>query len=147
LAENVGQQLYFASGAHDAREERDARPETDLRRFCTLALPLLENLAGVHYPSVTHQVVQTLDHLRTVRPRIALLAAAAAVTGDHGYSRESLALDAVHNMVRHYLAEQRELLLTDQGCMSAVRIMLETYIRAGWDKAAQLAEELDDLFR
>jgi hypothetical protein len=49
-------------------------------------------------------------------------------------------------MVWHYLAEQRELLLTDQGSMAAVRVMLETYIRAGWDKAAQLAEELDDLF-
>ena len=145
-AENVGQQVYFASGAHDAREGKDARPGTDLRRFFTLALPLLENLANVHYPSVTHQIVQTLDHLRVVRPRLALLAAAATVTGDQGYSRESLALDAVLNMVRHYLAEQRELLLTDQDSMSAIRTVLETYIRAGWDEAAQLAEELDDLF-
>lgn len=138
--------MYFASGAHDAREGKDTKTGTDLRRFFNLALPLLENLANVHYPSVTHQIVQTLDHLRTVRPRLTLLAAAAAVTGDQGYSRESLALDAVLNMVRHYLAEHRELLLTDQDSMSAIRTMLETYIRAGWDKAAQLAEELDDLF-
>lgn len=146
LAANIGQQLYYASTANDAREATDAQPKADARRFFTLALPLLEGLSGVRYPSVTHEIVRTLDHLRTVRPRPALLAAAAAVTGDPGYSRESLALDAVHGMVRHYLAEQRELLLTDRDSMSAVRLMLETYIRAGWDEAAQLAEELDDLF-
>lgn len=146
LAENTGQQLYFASGAHDAQEAKSTQPSGGLRRFCTLALPLLEHLAGVRYPAVTHHIVQTPDHLRLTQPRPALLAAAAAVTGDPGYSHEPLALDAVHTLVRHYLAEQRELLLNDQVSMSAVRMMLEMYVRAGWDKALQLAEELDDLF-
>jgi hypothetical protein len=49
-------------------------------------------------------------------------------------------------MIRHHLSGQRELLLNDQDSMSSLRTMLETYICADWDKAARLAEELDDLF-
>jgi hypothetical protein len=146
VAENIGRQIYFASGAHDDQSGQTSERVGDMRQFCALAMPLLEHLANVRYPSVTHQIIQTLDHLRLARPRGALLTAAAIVTADTGYSYEPIALDTVHRLVTHYLAERRDLLLTDPTTMSAVRQMLEMYIRVGWDKAVQLAEELDELF-
>ena len=59
---------------------------------------------------------------------------------------EPLALDAIHLLVRHYLADHRDLVLSDPTCISGIRAMLEVFVRAGWDKAIELAEELDDLF-
>ncbi|WP_416903537.1 hypothetical protein [Micromonospora echinospora] len=89
--------------------------------------------------------MQTADHLRLAQPRRALLVAARTVTEDVAYAREHLALIAVHDLVRHYLAEQRDLVLNDVECLTAVRKILEAYVRLGWDKAIELTEELDEL--
>ncbi|MGH3766165.1 MAG: hypothetical protein ACRDTX_13615 [Pseudonocardiaceae bacterium] len=147
VADNIGQQLYFASGAFDhTKSPACITPKGDLLRFSTFALPLLEHLSAIGYPAVTHHITQTIDHLRPVQPRRALLIAAQAITNDPGYAREPLALDAVHLLVRHYLSDHRELVLSDPTCISGIRAMLEVFVRVGWDKAIELAEELDDLF-
>ncbi|WP_431947229.1 hypothetical protein [Micromonospora marina] len=146
VAESICQQMYYASGAHDASQtEESARPRGDLRRFSSLALPLLEQLSAIDHPAVTHRIVQTTDHLRLAQPRRALLVAARTITGDTAYAREQLALTAVHDLVRHYLAEQRDLVLNDPECLTAIRKTLEAYVRLGWDKAIELTEELDEL--
>lgn len=147
VADNIGQQLYFASGAYDDTKSPDCvTPKGDLRRFSTFALPLLEHLSAIGYPAITHHIAQTIDHLRPAQPRQALLIAAQAITNDPGYAREPLALDAVHLLIRHYLSDHRELVLSDPTCISRIRAMLEAFVRIGWDKAIELAEELDDLF-
>ncbi|XVU23005.1 hypothetical protein ACQPZJ_37925 [Actinoplanes sp. CA-054009] len=148
VAESIGQQVYYASGAHDDSQAQKPAPlRGDLRRFSSLALPLLERLAAIDYPAVTHRIVQTADYLGREQPRRALLVAARTVTGDGAYAHDQLALTAVHDLVRHYLAEHRDLVLNDAECMSAIREMLEAYVRLGWEKAIELAEELDDLFK
>jgi hypothetical protein len=146
IASNIGEQLYFSSGAFDTATPDRVTPKGDLRRFSAFALPLLEGLAAIGHPAVTHQIVQTIDHLRPLQPRSALLIAAQAVTGDPAYVRESLGLDAVHLLVRHYLFDHRELVLGNSTCLSAIRTMLEAFLRVGWDKTIELAEDLDDLF-
>ncbi|WP_231618752.1 hypothetical protein, partial [Nonomuraea sp. SBT364] len=32
-------------------------------------------------------------------------------------------------------------------CMTAVRMLLETFVRQGWDEAIQFVERLEDMFR
>ena len=147
LADCVGQQVYFSSGAHDMSEGKEpAQPRGDLRQFSTLALPLLEQLVEIDYPAVTHRVVQTADHLRLTQPRRALLIAARAISEDAAYAREPLALDAVLDLLRRYLTEHRNLVLNDNDCMDAIRKMLEAHVRLGWDKAIELSEKLEDYF-
>lgn len=147
VAENIGQQLYFASGAFDDTKPPDrVTPRGDLRRFSTFALPMLQRLAAIGYPAVTHHIVETIDHLRPVQPHRALLIAAHAITNDPTYAHEPLALDTVHLLIRHYLSDHRELVLSDPAGISSMRSMLEVFVQVGWDKAIELAEELDDLF-
>jgi hypothetical protein len=147
VAENVGQQLYFASGGgDDTKAPSRPAPSGDLRRFSILALPLIEKLSAIGCPAVTHHIVQTIDHLRPVQPRRGLIIAANSVTNDASYAREPLALDAVHLLIRHYLADHRKMVLSDPTCISPIRAMLEVFVRAGWDKAIALAEDLDSLF-
>jgi len=95
---------------------------------------------------VTHHIIQSIERLLPQRPRLALLVAAHAVTNDAGYAREQLGINAVVTLTRRYLSEHRDLLREDAACLSAVRSLLEVFVRAGWDKAIELSEELDDLF-
>jgi hypothetical protein len=53
---------------------------------------------------------------------------------------------AVSSRARHYTADQPGLLLNDPESATAVRTLLEAFIRLGWDQAITLAEELDELF-
>jgi len=147
IADTISLQVHFATGALD--ELQPAAPTSnrgESGRFTDLALSLLKGLSGIHYPSVTHHIIQSIERLLPQRPRLALLVAAHAVTNDAGYAREQLGIDAVVTLTRRYLSEHRDLLREDAACLSAVRSLLEVFVRAGWDKAIELSEELDDLF-
>jgi hypothetical protein len=147
VAEGVAQQLYFASGAFDKQSSAPPTPRGDSNEFWVLAHPLLTRLADVHHPTVTQHIVQTIDHLSACEPRQALMLAAQAVLGDRAYAREPLGLDVALNLAKRYLTEHGELLRTDTDSLTAVRSLLEAFVRVGWDRAMDLAEELDELFR
>jgi hypothetical protein len=144
IAENIAQHLYFASGAFG---QGDPSPSGEGQsRFSSLALPLLDQLSHIHFPAVTQHIVQITDHISGTQPKRALLIAAAAVIGDPAYPREPLGLDATLQLVRRYTAEHRSLVLNDPECTTAVRALLEAFVRLGWDQAIDLAEQLDGLF-
>jgi hypothetical protein len=147
IAEELARQLYDASGAFDQRDPSSPSPSRgDQARFCTLALPLLQGLSAIHYPAITRHIVQIADHLTPLQPKPLLMLAAAAVTGDTMYAREPMGLDAALHLIRHYTVDYRGLVLDDPECTAAVRGMLESFVRLGWDKAIELAEDLDELF-
>ncbi len=147
IADEVTRHLYSASGTFDREtSSRPATPANGLTRFSALALPLLDALSAIHYPAVTHHIVETIDRIGGTQPKRAFLIAVNAVTHDPGYPREILAVDATIRLIRHYTADHRGLLLSDPESATAVRTLLEAFIRLGWDKAITLAEELDELF-
>lgn len=124
-----------------------AQAETVVCEFCSYAIPILDALTNVQHPAVTHHIVQLADVLCPYEPRAALLTAQKAVTGDRGYAREALGLDATLSLTRRYLTDHRDLLRTDALCLTAIRALLEVFVRVGWDQALRLSEDLDELFR
>jgi hypothetical protein len=144
VADSLATNLYHASGAFTAGQPR---PLGDPMFFATLALPVLTDLAHVHHPAVTHHIVQTAEHLSRVACKDALLLTQQAVTGDPGYIIESLGLDAALDMINRCVADHRDLVLGDPECATAVRTVLEQFVRAGWPRAIDTAENLDQLFR
>jgi hypothetical protein len=147
IADEVARHLYSASGASDREtSSQPATPADGLTRFCALALPLLDALSAIHYPAVTHHIVETIDRIGETQPKRAFLIAVNAVTHDPAYPREVLAVDTTIRLIRHYTADHPGLLLSDPESATAVRTLLESFIRLGWDKAITLAEELDELF-
>lgn len=147
IAESISEAVYFASGAFDNRSSKNLATErTDQARFVSLALPILKTLANVHYPNVTHHIVETIGHISTQMPCETLIVAADAVVDDRGYARESLGFTAALTLAKRYLADHRDLLHEDSTCLSAVRRLLGSFVRVGWNEAIELSEELDDLF-
>jgi len=63
------------------------------------------------------------------------------------YEYEPLAVDLIVNLVQRYLAEYRDLVTTDNASLTALRELLEVFVRAGWPQAITLAYQLPDAFR
>jgi hypothetical protein len=115
--------------------------------FFNLAMPLLERMTQVHQPGITHQLVETLAHLAEHDPKRVLLAVHRAVPPGQLYEYEPLAVDLIVNLVQRYLAEYRDLVTTDNASLTALRELLEVFVRAGWPQAITLAYQLPDAFR
>jgi hypothetical protein len=146
VADDLARQVYFASGAFDAKNGKSTKGG-DLTVFADLALPLLEGLGRVHCPMVTHHIVETATHLSSSRPERALLVATEAIMADGAYATESLGLDAALTLVNRYMADHRDTVLGKPACTTAVRSVLEPFVRAGWPRAIRMAERMDELFR
>ncbi|MFB4285558.1 hypothetical protein ACBJ59_60600 [Nonomuraea sp. MTCD27] len=147
IAEEIAQQLYFASEATQSSPLEQPASDKDFRKFCGYAIPILDALTNVQHPAVTHHIVQLADVLCSYEPHAAVLTAEKAVVGDRGYAREALGLDATLSLARRYLTDHRDLLRTDALCLTAIRALLEVFVRVGWDQALRLSEDLDELFR
>ncbi|RLK24445.1 hypothetical protein DER29_2356 [Micromonospora sp. M71_S20] len=146
VADAVAQEIYLASGAFD-RQQGSRGEFGDPLLFAKLALPLLDGIRQVQHPAVTHHIIETVEHLSTLQPKPALFLAMRAITEDQGYVAESLGVDAALKLINRYLADHRELVLGDPECVTAVRVLLERFVRAGWPQAVQMAERMDELFR
>lgn len=148
IANNIAEQIYFASGAHSSRmTPEETTPRGDQSHYATACLPVLELLASISYPRVTHNLVRTLDHIRLHQPARALRVAAQAVANDPGYAREQLGHEATLRMIKNYLADHRDLVFSNPANTTSLRLLLEAYVRTGWEKAIDLAETMTELFR
>ncbi|MFF2079132.1 hypothetical protein ACFVXG_30810 [Kitasatospora sp. NPDC058162] len=141
----ISRELYLASGASEIAAKNMSLG--DPKAFADHALPVLDDLASVGNPAVTHDVINILGHLRSLHPRRVFLSVASAVTATKDYARELQGLEAVLEIVDAYLAEHRELLLNDPACMTALRRVLESFVHLGWEPAIKRAQELPELFR
>jgi hypothetical protein len=153
LADDVAEQLYFASGALEERRtarlggDRSEPIRDDQSLFYQLSIPLLERLAQVHQPKTTHDLVQTLAHLAEHDPKRVFLAVHTALAPGHGYEYEPMAVDIVIGLIRRYLANYRDVVTSDEACLTALREILEAFVRVGWPSAVGLAYQLPDAFR
>jgi hypothetical protein len=147
VANSIVQNIYYASGATNSDEPQEQQATLIQKAFAEQAFPLLDGYSVVHHPSVIHHIIQTLDRISIHAPERALLVAVRAAGGDVHYAREPLALSAVLQLIQRYLADHRELIVSSPKCMTAVRTLLETFVRQGWDEAIQFAERLEDMFR
>jgi hypothetical protein len=146
-------ELYFASGAYD-REASPANPSraslTVHERFYREAHDLLDQMAEIQLPSVTHHLVETLQFFVPLDPRGVFLCVDRAVTEggqQGGYQLEPLAVDLVVGLIRRYLADYRELLHQDADCRRALQRILDIFVAVGWPEARRLTYQLDDIFR
>jgi hypothetical protein len=146
-------ELYFASGAYDPSSSTTSRPQAPQpvhARFYRKARDLLDQLAEVQLPSVTHHLVETLEFFIPLDPRGVFLRIDRAVAQggqQGGYQLESLAVDKIVGLIRRYLADYRGLLHQDPDCRRALQRILDTFVAVGWPEARRLTYQLDDIFR
>jgi hypothetical protein len=153
LIDHAGSEVYFASGAYDRKRQgrADEQPPTRERaeRFYREAGPMLDVLADVGLPSVTHHLLETLEFFIPTDPRGVFLCIGRVVRAGQqgGYQYESLAADLVVRLVERYLAEYRIVLREDAECRQALIEVLDVFVQAGWPTARRLTYRLEEIFR
>lgn len=146
VAAEFGHQLYCASGAADPEAAPGALPRRGpAPRFARLALPILADLAGIADPRLAHHIIKTLDHLRDTQPGRVLAIAATTVTSTEAYARDHIGLQDVSTLIQHVLAEYRTVIMSSAEELAAVRTMLSSFVRLGWDSAIELYEQTNYL--
>ncbi len=146
LIDSVGSNIYFVSGAHDDDESPD---EQVLRRLYNEAREVIDELAEVGLPPLSHHLLQTLEVMVPVDPRGVFRRIAHVVKGGRkgGYQYDSLAEDVIVRLVDRYLADHRDLFRHDEEAREHLVRVLDTFVQAGSEGARRLSYGLDGIFR
>jgi hypothetical protein len=150
VLDSVASQLYFASGAHDARRDNTVEDATLVQvRLADEAVELIARVGSVPLPRITHHLVEMLEHVLDARPERTLLGLRdIVVTGGQqgGYQLDKMAVDLVVRIVDRLLADHRGILQAPE-CLTALRQILDVFVEAGWPSAHRLAYGLEHIFR
>ncbi len=155
IVDNVGMQLFFASGAHDEKVKpgTDGLTDDQVRRFWTEARPLLTKLADEMHPHTSYHLVQTLHHLLPFDPRETFLLAVRSLRGASAgrMQHEQLAVPVVVKLIQRMLADHRHIFRSPVGqeneCLTALLDVLDLFVEAGWPEARQLTNRLEEIYR
>jgi len=153
LLDRIGIEVYFASGVYDAERQGNTYGERGIspksRRFYLEGGMILDALADIALPSITHHLVKTLKYFIPSNPSEVFLRIHRAVLAGQqgGYQYESMASEIIVQLVERYLAEYRALLQEDADCRRALVEVLDVFVKAGWPSARKLVYRLEEIFR
>lgn len=154
LVDNIATQVYFASGAYRESQSSDQQKTRDAERavrarFWKETHELLSTLALAAYPSVTHHLLETLEHFVADDPRgVFQLIAKAVIEGrSGGYQFEDLGLKLLIKLIRQYLADYRWIFIDSEEARIGLMSALDTFVDAGWPDAQELAYTLPEMLR
>jgi hypothetical protein len=154
VADHITREIYFASGAFADRQQgttgnRGPLSLAERKRFYSEAERLLDKLASLGYPAISHTLLETLESFIGFDPRGVFLRISKTVQESRagGYQYESMAVDLIVRMVERYLAEYRLVFQQDKGCRQGLIALLDAFVRAGWPAARRLAYRLEEIFR
>lgn len=146
VLDTVGTNIYFVSGAHD---DDDSPGKRALQRLYSESRDVIDELAAVGIPSLSHHLLETLEVLIPFDPRGVFRRIARVVHGGRkgGYQFDSLAEDAIVRLVNRYLADHRDLFQRDEEARQHLVAVLDTFVEAGSEGARKLSYGLDGIFR
>ena len=153
LIDGVGSEVYFASGAFDAKRHgkpgEALKPKPESERFYKEAGIIIDELAESGLPSVSHHLLEALDYFVPLYPKDVFLRIGQVVRSGAkgGYQYESLAADLIVTLVERYLSEYRLLMREDEECCRTLIELLDVFVQAGWPSARRLTYRLEEIFR
>lgn len=145
-------QFYFGSGAFGDLQVEDGPGLHDaaaMARFLADYAGVLAMLADTRNPEALHHLIQLYQFLIPAAPSAVFGAVHAVLVGpgeQEGYHFETLAIGVVVDIVRHYLADYREIFENENRRDNLVAI-LGLFADAGWPDALKLLYDLPDLLR
>jgi hypothetical protein len=154
LIDSVAAEILFASGAFEEKKQQKGEQAQTLgiaekQRFFAEMSPLLDKLTESSFPSVTHNLLKTLQFFVPLDPAKAFLRIGQALRAGQsgGYQYDPLAVDLVVGLIERYLAEYRTVFRESKDCQLALLEILDIFVRANWPRARRLTYRMDEIFR
>lgn len=150
--DQLGHTVQDAIGVRDGRGRSDGDqtipPETR-QRFLREIAPVLDLLSDVALPALTHKLLEGMERAIDFDPPAALLWAARTVRAgtQAGYEYEAMGVDVALRLVQLVIAEHQKLLVEREDCRSALVVILDSFVRAGWPQTFELVSRLENVFR
>ncbi len=148
LIDQVGDQLYFSSGASAQGGEDVPLAGIDSKRtFLRDATPIIQRLGDVGAPHTIYYLIELLDFLRPADPEAVFdLIAHALLKGGsrQGYEFEPLAINRFVTIVGIYLADHRGIFASPERREKLIAC-LDIFVNAGWPAARRLLYRLPEL--
>jgi DNA replication protein DnaC len=145
----IGNQIYFASGAYDGKNQEQVLSNEARAAFWLEAQGVIKALTHCALPSIAHHLIQTLQSFLVFAPAEVFHNITAVVRSAQrwGYQYESMAIDLLVEITELYLAQYPTLLQDDKQCRQELMYVLETFVNAGWPAALRLIYRLEDMYR
>ena len=154
IIDHIGTEIYFASGAYDAKRQNrtdDSGSLTDEEkaRFYGEAGPILDALAEVGLPRLAYHLLETLESFIPIDPEGIFLRIGQVLQSGQawGYQYETLGADLMVRLIERYLAEYRSLLRQNDNCRRTMLEVLDIFVKPGWPSARRLTYRLEEIFR
>lgn len=154
LAESIGMQIYYASGAYSRNNRGDDEEKIPMgaearSRFLKDAGGILHLLSEFSNASLAHHLLQTLEFFIPYDPEnVFLLVGKVVKSGERGgYQYESLAAELIVKLVERFIAEYRYVLRESEECRRVLIQILDVFVEAGWPSARRLTYRIEEIFR
>lgn len=150
LLDWIAHQIYFASGAHDAKAQQPGGPvSATAARLADEYGAVIADLGAVPAAPLTHTLMEFVEFVLDERPSWAVEALHAILTKGGqagGYATDSMGIQAMVRVMARLLADHRSV-LRDPGGATAIRETLDVFVDTGWPAAHQLVFRLEQIFR
>ena len=146
LLDSVGWNIYLVSGAKDVDEPPS---QAVLRRLYRESGEVVDDLADVGLPRLSHHLLEALEVLVPVDPGGVFCRIARVIRGGRkgGYEYDSLAERVIVRIVDRYLADHRDLFRGDEAARRHLIGILDAFVLAGSGSARRLSYGLGEIFR
>ncbi len=156
LANDLGRELFFLSGAFHANSMISPTPSDDsppssehVQHFWRNHHQSLRLLADLGLPPLTHHMLEILDFMTPLEPVqvFLLFHDALNAAANNGYQYEKMAVDLALKIVNKYLSEPRAIFQQEPACGPALLAVLDILLKSGWPETRKLAHQISKVYR
>jgi len=148
LADRIGTEFYFASGAYtDGKHHKEAPTELQIEWFVNNK-DLVRGLLSLSLPSMMHYLIQLLEYFIPVAPTdvFDMLVHAYDSGRKRNYQFEQMGVEVCVRIIERYLAAHRDIFAGNPKAQADLVRILDIFIDAGWPEARRLAYRLSDIY-
>jgi hypothetical protein len=147
LLDSLNMQVFFASGAHDAKKLEE--PPPPLAAFWRETKPIIDELVQLPSTHIAYHLTETLEYLISADPAevFRCLVQVVANTKADGFALEHLAVGVITRIVERYLADYGALFTEQPELMTGLLQVLDVFADVGWPEARRLIRNLSQLYR
>jgi len=124
-------------------------PAEEISKFWKEQTPLLNILCEMAHPAIAYDVLQAIEELLPFNTKIALswLRKMTLAALPNGITYEHMASDKTVELLERIFADHKSLLAEDEQAREDFLLTLDAYLEIGWERAIQMAIQIEGIYR
>lgn len=147
--EIISRWFYFNT---DSKNKGQILTGEELKVYYYEIKPLIEKIINIGFeikflsPTTTHHLVELSNRVLSIDPKGVIKIIDDLCSIPSGYIFDSFALREITNLVEIAIVDHKEA-LREEATMNYLMNIIDTFVKAGWHEAIELAMRLDEIWR